>query len=252
MASEEQLVRLDELMERTAAAIADYLVSAVTADVRREWNGALTAAVDFAALAIDTEPSDDEVEEVRKHTAEAVFVAALLMLLFLNVRDAQAQAIALGLAAPGSVAPAAITTRLRTLRQIISARVVAAFGKAISSGADRQEALTKAMREAENSARIFAEAEALAAVNGGINGLGDYLETRGLTITKTWYTRRDNRVRETHSRAEGQEVPHRSYFNVGGWPMQYPGDRNAPPNLWVNCRCIMVLGSPSPLTDVGA
>jgi hypothetical protein len=157
--------------------------------------------------------------------------------------------VALGLSTPGSVAPAAITSRLRTLRQIISARVIDAFGKAISSGANRQDALAKALREAENSARIFAEAEALAAVNGGIDNLGNYLESRGLTVTKTWYTRRDNRVRETHSRAEGQEVPNSAYFNVGGWPMQYPGDRNAPPDLWVNCRCIMVLGSPSLVAD---
>jgi len=249
MVSEEQLARLDDLLDETAKAIADYMVKAVVADVEREWNDALTAAVDFAALAIDTEPPADEVEEVEKRTKEALFVAALLMLLLLGVRNEQAQAVALGLSTPGSVAPAAITTRLRTLRQIISARVIDAFGKAISSGANRQDALAKALREAENSARIFAEAEALAAVNGGIDNLGAYLESRGLTVTKTWYTRRDNRVRETHSRAEGQEVPNSAYFNVGGWPMQYPGDRNAPPDLWVNCRCIMVLGSPSLVAD---
>ena len=29
-------------------------------------------------------------------------------------------------------------------------------------------------------------------------------------------------------------------FTVGGYPLQYPGERGAPPALVINCRCTMV------------
>lgn len=247
----EILVRLDDLLEATVQQLTDAVVATVVADVEREWRNALTAAADFAALAVSDEPSPEEVDEVRRYTTEALFLAAFLMLLLFGVNDAQAQAVALGLSTPGSLAPRAITDRLRVLREIVSVRVAQVFNDAIRRGSSQDDALAKALRQAENSARIFAEIEALAAVNGGIDSLGDFLNQQGIPTTKTWRTRRDERVRETHSATEGQEVPFGSYFNVGGWPMQYPGDRSAPPQLWANCRCIMVLGSPSPLTGIG-
>jgi hypothetical protein len=252
MGSEAQLGQIDELMDAAVEAVRDYLVTTITADIRREWKDALTAAADFAALAVDTEPSEEDTNTVAEATKRAAFLAALFMLLYLGLRDDNALAVSLRLSRPGSIASASITERLRSLRQIINQRVVAAFGLALQSGASRAEALEKAIRQAENSIRIFAEAEALSAVNAGIGSTGDFFAGQGIVVTKTWRTRRDNRVREPHIRAEGQEVPQSAFFNVGGWPMEFPGDRRAPVDLWANCRCIAVLGSPSPLGEFSA
>jgi hypothetical protein len=60
-------------------------------------------------------------------------------------------------------------------------------------------------------------------------------------LLKEWVSREDDRVREAHKEADGQKVPVASYFMVGGFPMLFPGDPNAPAELSVNCRCSMKL-----------
>jgi hypothetical protein len=57
---------------------------------------------------------------------------------------------------------------------------------------------------------------------------------------KRWVTRHDDRVRHSHAEADGQTVPVGSPFTVGGWQLQYPGDRNAELGETVNCRCVLV------------
>jgi hypothetical protein len=56
--------------------------------------------------------------------------------------------------------------------------------------------------------------------------------------TKMWVTRRDERVRDAHAAADGQAVPINQPFIIDGFAMEYPGDRNAPTYLTVNCRCV--------------
>lgn len=52
-----------------------------------------------------------------------------------------------------------------------------------------------------------------------------------------WWTVEDTRVRHAHRRAHGQARPVGRDFSVGGFPMRYPGDPLAPPDLTTNCRC---------------
>lgn len=59
----------------------------------------------------------------------------------------------------------------------------------------------------------------------------------GRAVYKRWRSRRDDRVRETHRIAEGQEVAYDEAFWVGGVPMMHPGDPSAPASEVVNCRC---------------
>lgn len=61
----------------------------------------------------------------------------------------------------------------------------------------------------------------------------------GIERVKEWTTRRDDRVREAHADAAGQRRGLREFFSVGGFPMLYPKDPAAPPQLVVNCRCGM-------------
>lgn len=60
--------------------------------------------------------------------------------------------------------------------------------------------------------------------------------------TKRWVARRDDKTRETHDHADGQEVPLESRFLVGGAPLLYPGDRSGPIQETANCRCVIVAG----------
>jgi len=53
----------------------------------------------------------------------------------------------------------------------------------------------------------------------------------------TWRTRQDERVREMHVPLHGQTAAAGQAFNVGGYPLQYPGEPVGPPEVWINCRC---------------
>lgn len=69
---------------------------------------------------------------------------------------------------------------------------------------------------------------------------GYYLErTTGRRYQKTWRSRDDKLVRPAHAAADGQTRLLNTSFNVGGYPMMYPKDPTAPPQLVVNCRCGM-------------
>lgn len=58
-------------------------------------------------------------------------------------------------------------------------------------------------------------------------------------LVKRWSTVKDNRVRDTHAAAEGQERLINEAFEVGGARMMFPGDQQfgAPIREWINCRC---------------
>ena len=59
--------------------------------------------------------------------------------------------------------------------------------------------------------------------------------TRG----KRWTTMHDKAVRDDHALADGQVRPIAAPFNVGGYELRFPGDPKGPPEIWINCRCIM-------------
>lgn len=61
---------------------------------------------------------------------------------------------------------------------------------------------------------------------------------RGTTF-KSWQSRLDYRVRDSHIVAHGQRVPIDDMFQVGGYELEYPGDDRAPIGEWINCRCVI-------------
>lgn len=61
----------------------------------------------------------------------------------------------------------------------------------------------------------------------------------GLRRSKVWDSRRDTLVRPAHAATDGQRRPLLQPFSVAGFPMMYPTDPAAPPDLVVNCRCGM-------------
>lgn len=62
---------------------------------------------------------------------------------------------------------------------------------------------------------------------------------RGIRF-KRWTTMADADVREIHRPLEGQVVPIGSTFSVDGVKLAYPGDPQGPPEIWINCRCVIM------------
>ena len=55
-----------------------------------------------------------------------------------------------------------------------------------------------------------------------------------------WVTMRDSSVRETHRAANGEIADSDGTFDIGGHDLHYPGEPVGPPEIWINCRCILV------------
>jgi hypothetical protein len=58
-----------------------------------------------------------------------------------------------------------------------------------------------------------------------------------ITVTKTWDSKEDSRVRHAHVVADGQTVGVNEPFIVGGEALMAPGDPSGSPHLVINCRC---------------
>lgn len=88
-------------------------------------------------------------------------------------------------------------------------------------------------------AERIAMTEATRAFNAGELAAAQALTGPDRPLVKQWLTRRDKRVREAHADVNGQLQFLDDPFTVGGIPMQYPGDPTAPPDLTINCRCLL-------------
>lgn len=55
-----------------------------------------------------------------------------------------------------------------------------------------------------------------------------------------WATMNDDAVRGTHRAANGQIADSDGTFDIGGYDLHYPGEPVGPPEIWINCRCILV------------
>jgi hypothetical protein len=73
---------------------------------------------------------------------------------------------------------------------------------------------------------------------------------RALGVTHTqWLTRHDDRVRETHRKADGQQRPVGTKFQVGAFRLRFPADPEVLPEgarEVYGCRCSLLFAPPSP------
>jgi len=99
-------------------------------------------------------------------------------------------------------------------------------------------------------AQRIAATEATRAFNAGTLAAAQALTGPDRPLVKQWVTRNDERVRIAHRDANAQLQLIDDPFDVGGTPMQYPGDPTAPADLTINCRCIMRTAVASERTDV--
>lgn len=80
-------------------------------------------------------------------------------------------------------------------------------------------------------------ARTLATQNYGAEQIKRFAQ-RGYFV-KTWHSRHDDRVRNTHHLLDGVTVPLASEFKTPTASLRYPGDKLAPPSERINCRCIL-------------
>ena len=94
-----------------------------------------------------------------------------------------------------------------------------------------------------NELAVLAETEAHRVMNTAVaDGAEEYLEQNpSQNLTKTWLTRRDDRVRETHDYLEGMTVPYDArFYTFDGDSARFPGDFTDAANN-VGCRCLLRL-----------
>lgn len=87
--------------------------------------------------------------------------------------------------------------------------------------------------------RVMAEHESQTALNAGT-----YFGSKSIGLpTKTWRTRKDQKVREAHRSLDGKTVKLEDGFTAGDDVLRFPGDPLAPPSLTMNCRCRLKFGN---------
>ena len=132
--------------------------------------------------------------------------------------------------------------RMENVNETTKEEISAALLVAMALGSDEEEQRNSLLRAAlaaifanllGKRRRVIAEHESSTAFNAGT-----YLAGRQIGApAKRWVSRRDERVRDAHRVLNGQKVALMETFNVGGFPIRFPGDPLAPPSLTINCRC---------------
>lgn len=89
-----------------------------------------------------------------------------------------------------------------------------------------------------SSAEVISRTEVIGAFNGGSQLTAEAIEAdTGLTLTKTWITALDERVRPDHAAAHGQTVKLADDFEVGGSRGPCPGQMGSAEQD-IQCRCV--------------
>ena len=105
---------------------------------------------------------------------------------------------------------------------------------------------TAIIEKVDATAAFRAEALARTDLIGLTNGATQAVATEAFAgrddVTKIWLSTDDDRTRESHVDADGQEVPLKQPFHVGGFPLRFPGDPVGPDEEIINCRCTILYG----------
>jgi hypothetical protein len=98
----------------------------------------------------------------------------------------------------------------------------------------------------------WAERIARTELLGTVNEASLHMVTSTTNVPyKIWMTAGDNRVRPHHREAEGQTVPVKGTFTIGGYHLGFPGDPSGPGDEVIMCRCTMGY-SDDPLGGIGS
>jgi 2'-5' RNA ligase len=76
-----------------------------------------------------------------------------------------------------------------------------------------------------------------ASINAGTEAAATLGPRDGVGVE--WVTMNDEAVRSLHRDVEGQVRPVGETFDVGGFDLHYPGEPVGPPDVWIQCRCVL-------------
>lgn len=127
----------------------------------------------------------------------------------------------------------------RKVNDTTRARLTKLLQEKFATGATQQE-ITKAIQQEYQFAERYRAARVARTESGiaGNAGIFDGMKQAGVE-SKRWISSRDEKVRETHKIADGQEVGINEPFDVGGELLDHPGDPDGSPENTINCRCVV-------------
>lgn len=121
--------------------------------------------------------------------------------------------------------------------------ITAAINKGILLGDPIQDIAKRLVTVASmdlNAAVRSARTATTAAECAGRIDTYKYAQSIGIEMEQEWLATLDGRTRHEHRLLDGQRVAVGEAFHVGGVPIRYPGDPQAPGYLIYNCRCTLV------------
>ena len=94
------------------------------------------------------------------------------------------------------------------------------------------------VRTTAHRSRMIARTEVIGSFN--YSSLQSYKQS-GVVDDKKWFTALDERVRDSHQQAHGQIRRVDEPFDIGGYPLMYPGDGDGgTASEVINCRCTIL------------
>lgn len=87
-------------------------------------------------------------------------------------------------------------------------------------------------------ATALARTDLVGLANGGSVHAAQQTVAREAEVYKVWLATDDEATRDSHIDANGQVVPVKEPFVVGGAALRYPGDPFGPAEEVINCRCV--------------
>jgi uncharacterized protein with gpF-like domain len=127
-----------------------------------------------------------------------------------------------------------ITSISETTRNQIVQATARGFDDGLGVGATARLIRDVAPTMSRTRAALISRTETHSAANYGANAAA---KETGLEIVKEWVAANDERTREAHADADGQQVPLDDAFEVGGEFLMYPGDPAGSAENTINCRC---------------
>jgi SPP1 gp7 family putative phage head morphogenesis protein len=110
----------------------------------------------------------------------------------------------------------------------------------LADGDDREAMkgrLEDVLQVSEFRADTITRTEVNMAANAGVADQAAAISDAGVPVVKQWFAQIDDRTRDTHADADGQQVPVDDAFEVGDAYLDFPGDPTGPPEEVINCRC---------------